>query len=828
MFGGYPVGMSGRATNLGNVVSLLGAFVASAMVMGLLAAGLLIPAVGAAGSAATSGVKMFDDLPGEFTASALAQQSKIVDSKGNVLATPQQENRIVVNLKDVAPIMRKAQVAIEDSRFYEHGGVDPRGIMRAAVSNAQGGDTQGASTLTQQFVKLTLQENALRNNDEEAAKAAVRVSAARKIQEIKYAVTLEKEMTKDQILQGYMNLAYYGDLAYGVEAASQHYFSIPSSKLNLSQAALLAGLVQNPSRTDPIHFPERAQARRNVVLDRMHDLGIVTDKQWKAAKAVPVKKMLKVKNPLSNCAASSEPYFCNYVMEYLKDTSNHALDALGKSTPERVKNLTGGGLTIQTTLDAGVQAKALTDLTKKVPFANRALRKDSADKSKLGLSQMVGSAASVVEPSTGRVLAMVQNSKYPTNQKQQNTYGYTQVNWNVDTKYQGTTGFQFGSTAKMYAIVRALETGTPVNGTVPSKFATPTKPAYYSPEEQGSCGDLKAYPIRNDYPVGGRPIPIKKATADSINTAFASLTFKLGTKNVLNTMKKMHLHTGSGPDLPCYASSVLGTGVVTPLTLASSYATLANNGKYCPPNPILAITTADGKPLKIGAQTCKQVVDPDVAKGTTQLLEGVIKEGTGVRAKLDPRPAAGKTGTTDDHVESWFVGFTPQRATAVWVGTPYSQQGMNRITLAGQYYRGVFGGDIAAPIWKDIMEAASQGLPVRDFDAPSDKILSGDRVAVPFVGGMTVQEATARLKDAGFTAQVAGSTNSGYAQGLVVYTNPSGTAMRGSTVGLYTSTGYVPPPPQPRSTPTPKSTPKPTATSTPKPTKTKKPPPPKK
>jgi membrane peptidoglycan carboxypeptidase len=268
---------------------------------------------------------------------------------------------------------------------------------------------------------------------------------------------------------------------------------------------------------------------------------------------------------------------------------------------------------------------------------------------------------------------------------------------------------------------------------------------------------------------------------------------------------------------------VLGTGVVTPLTLASSYATLANNGKYCPPNPILSITTADKKPLKIGAPTCKQVVDPDVAKGATQLLEGVIKEGTGVRAKLGARPAAGKTGTTDDHVESWFVGYTAQRATAVWVGTPYSQQGMNRITLAGQYFKGVFGGDIAAPIWKDITDAASAGLPIRDFDTPSDKVLNGDRVAVPFVGGMTVEEATARLKEAGFNAQVAGSTNSGYAQGIVVYTDPSGTAMRGSTVSLYTSTGYVPPPP--KATPKPTKTPKPTATTTPtpKPTKTKPP-----
>src|SRR6476660_2444811 len=249
-FGGYPVGMSGRATNLGNVVSLRGAFVASAMVMGLLAAGLLIPAVGATGSAATSGVKMFDDLPGEFTASPLSQQSRIVDAKGNTITTPQEENRIIVSLKDVAPIMQEAQIAIEDSRFREHGGVDPRGIARAFVSNAQGGGVQGASTLTQQYVKLTLQENALRNNDETAAKAAVAPTYTRKLQELKYAVTLEKEMTKDQILQGYLNLAYYGDLAYGIEAAAQHYFSTSAKKLTLPQAALLAGLVQNPSRTD--------------------------------------------------------------------------------------------------------------------------------------------------------------------------------------------------------------------------------------------------------------------------------------------------------------------------------------------------------------------------------------------------------------------------------------------------------------------------------------------------------------------------------------------------------------------------------------------------
>lgn len=810
--------MQGRATNLGNVVSLLGAFVATAMVMGLLTAGLLIPAVGATGSAATSGVKMFDDLPGEFTATQLSQQSTIKDARGGILATPQQENRIIVNLNQVAPIMQKAQIAIEDSRFYEHGGVDPRGILRAAASNAQGGDVQGASTLTQQYVKLTLQENALRNNDEEAAQAAVRKSAARKIQEIKYAVTLEKEMTKDQILQGYLNLAYYGDLAYGVEAAAQHYFSVSAKKLNLPQAALLAGLVQNPGKTDPRNYPEKAQARRDVVLDRMYSLGIISAKDLKASKAIPVKKMLKLKNPLSNCAASSQPYFCNYVMEYLKDMDNRALDVLGKTRPERIKNITGGGLTIQTTLDPRIQAESLKDLTQRVPFGNTALPKDKADKSKAARSRLVGGAATIIEPSTGRVLAMVQNTKYPTTKAQQSAYGYTEVNWNVDEKYQGTSGFQFGSTAKMYAIVRALETGTPVNGTVPSKFASTTKGAVYTPKEIGQCAPGSNYTIHNDYAVGGRPIPLKKATSDSINTAFASLTFKLGARNVLNTMTKMHLHTGSGPNLPCYASSVLGTGDVTPITLASSYAVLANNGKYCPPNPILSITTADKKPLKLGATPCKQVVDPDVAKGATELLRGVIEDGTGTRAKLGSRPAAGKTGTTDDHVESWFVGYTVQRAAAVWVGTPYSQRGMNGIRLGGSTYRGVFGGDIAAPIWKSLIQNASVGLPNRQFDDPSSKIINGDRVAVPYVSGMSVSEATARLKEAGFSAQVAGQTNSGYARGTVVYTNPSGTALRGTTIGLYTSSGYYV-----QSRP---RTSDPTKTPAPKPTKTKGPPPP--
>ncbi len=797
--------MQGRATNLANVLSLLGAFVATAMVMGLLAAGLMIPAVGATGSAAKSGVEMFDSLPSEFSSLPLSQQSRILDAKGNVITTPQDENRILVKLKDVAPIMQKAQIAIEDSRFYEHGGADLRGIARAAVSNFQGGDTQGASTLTQQFVKITLQENALRNNDEDAAKAAVAQTYTRKLQELKYAVSLEQQLTKDQILEGYLNLVYYGDLAYGVEAAAQHYFSIPAKKLNLSQSALLAGLVQNPSRTDPVNNPEKAQVRRDLVLDRMQGLGMATAKEVAAAKKVPVKKMLKITHPKSTCARSTQPYFCNYVMAYLKQ-----MPELGKSEPERVKNINQGGLTIQTTLNPDTQKMAYDQVTKKVPVGN---------------SEGIGSAASIVEPGTGKVLAMVQNSKYTTG-KGNKAKGETQVNWNVDTRYGGTTGFQFGSTAKMYAIVDALQSGIPVNGKIPSKFATTRQPAIYTPSEmRGRCKSGTNWEVRNDESIGGRPIDFKTATAKSVNTAFASLVLKLGIDKVNKTMSTLGLHQGNGQPIECYAAPVtLGASDATPLTLAASYATLAANGKYCAPNPILSITTNDKKPIKLAPKNCKQVIDPDVAHGATALLKNVITNGTGRGASLGERPAAGKTGTTDNHVESWFIGYTPQLATAVWVGTPYSQKRMQNLNLAGQFYNEVFGGTISAPLWKNIMDRASKGMPIRDFPDPGDKILKGDYVNVPNVSGLSVNEARAVLDDAGFSAQVAGRTYSNMSEGTVVYADPSGRGLRGSTIGLYTSLGYVPAPPKPKVTPKPTTKkPEPSKTTTtpkPKPTKT--------
>ena len=392
--------MSGRTANVSGVMSLLGAFVAAAVMMGLLSAGLFMPAVGAAGATARSGVDLFDSLPSEFTTTPLSEQSKILAADGSELATPYDENRVIVPLADIAPVMRTAQVAIEDHRFFEHGGVDLQGIMRAFISNRSAGEvTGGGSTLTQQYVKITLQENALRAGDTSTAKAVTAQSYARKIQELKYAVQLEKTLTKDQILEGYLNLVYYGDRAYGVEAAARHYFNKSAKDLVLTEAALIAGLTQNPGTTDPINYPEKATARRNVVLDRMHELKLISDVDWQTARAVKLSDILHPTTPKNSCQESRYPYFCDYVIAWLKQ--DPSLDGvLGKTQQERNNAIYRGGLTIQTTLEPAMMDMAREELTKRVPVGN---------------SAELGAASAILDTKTGAVKAIVQNTDYNNN-----------------------------------------------------------------------------------------------------------------------------------------------------------------------------------------------------------------------------------------------------------------------------------------------------------------------------------------------------------------------------------------------------------------------------
>jgi membrane peptidoglycan carboxypeptidase len=779
--------MQGRSTNFANIISLLGAFVATSVVLGLLGAGLLMPTVAATGAAAREGVSIFDALPGEFTQNPLSEQSRILAADGTLIATPYDVNRIIVPLSQIAPVMRQAQIAIEDSRFYEHGGIDLQGVGRALISNLRGGNTQGASTLTQQYVKITLQENALNNNDPKAALAATAKNYTRKLQELKYAVTLEKNLTKDQILQGYLNIVYYGGQAYGVEAAARHYFGVSAAQLNLPQAATLAGLVQLPSQTDPIRNPVKALARRNVVLDRMHTLNLITDAAWQNAKMS--KMVLNPKPAQNSCSVSPYPYFCNYVEAWLLEQP-----ALGKTPAERSKTINRGGLTIQTTLDPKIQLAAQQTIVAKVPIGN---------------PEDIGAAAAVVEPGTGHVLAITQNTTF-SNKK---AIGKTEVNYAVDTKYGGSGGFAFGSSAKMFAVAQALRSGMPINSIIYARPADATHPAWFTKADfHDKCGTLVPWPVRNDEGTLVGQISLTDATAFSVNTAFAGLVAQLGGCSVRDLMTQMGLHQSNGKPIQSYPSPItLGSDSTSPLTLASAYATVASGGTYCVPSPVLTITTSDKKPLALPKTQCSQVLQPDVANGVTTILKNVLTKGTasGIGGLAGGRPAAGKTGTTDNSSQSWFIGYTPQLTTAVWVGTPTPDsqgkpRGMQNLQLGNTFYPGpIFGATIAAPIWKQIMDSASIGMPLLDFAAPSTKIQIGDFVPIPGVAGMTVSAATAALTGAGFNPVVGSAVNSSIPAGQVVGTQPNSQALRGSQVVIMTSTGYVPPPPPPVPAPAP-------------------------
>jgi membrane peptidoglycan carboxypeptidase len=762
--------------NFANIVSLLGAFLATSVVVGLLGAGLVMPAVGATGAAARSGVHAFDSLPGDFTQTPLSQQSRILADDGTLISTPYDENRVIVPLSAIAPVMRQAQIAIEDSRFFEHGGVDPVGVGRAFVSNLGGGDTQGASTLTQQYVKITLQENALNNNDKVGAKAATAKSYARKLQELKYAVTLEKNLTKNQILEGYLNLVYYGGQAYGVEAAAEHYFGVSAANLNLPQAATLAGLVQLPSQTDPINNPVRALARRNVVLDRMHTLHLITDKAWQDARAT---KMVTHVTPARNsCALSPYPYFCTYVTAWLEQ-----LPALGKTPQERKRTISRGGLTIQTTLNPKMEAAARQELIARVPIGN---------------AEHIGAAAAVIEPGTGHVLAIAQN----TNFSRTAPTGNTEVNWAVDKKYGGSIGFAFGSTAKMFAVAQALRSGMPINSTIIARPANATRPALFTRADfHDACTVGPPWQVRNDEGSRNGPISLTDAAAFSVNTAFAGLVAKLGACSVRDLMTTMGLHQGNGQPIQGYPSPVtLGSDSTSPLTLASAYATVASGGTYCVPSPVIAITTSDHKAVALPKNACKRVLDPDVANGVTKILKTVLTKGTGsgTGGLAGGRPVAGKTGTSDNSNETWFVGYTPQLSTAVWVGTPNdigNKRVLRNLQLGKQFYPGqVFGATIAAPIWKQIMDRASAGMPFRDFADPSGTVQFGDLISIPRVYGLAVADAMAALTGAGFQPVVGVAVASPIQAGLVVGTQPASRAPRGSAVTIFTSTGVAAPP----------------------------------
>jgi membrane peptidoglycan carboxypeptidase len=656
---------------------------------GVLAAAVALPAVGGAGISAKSAVEALDLKPEELDEPPLPELTKLVDANDKEIGRFYYENRQVVGLDQVAPIMREALIAIEDFRFYQHGPIDVEGTTRALVKNfTTGGVTQGGSSITQQYVKQVLVNKA---ETAEAQQAAIAPTVSRKLAELRYAMAIERKYTKDQILEKYLNIAYFGAGAHGIQAAAKRFFDKPASKLNLAEAATLAGAVQNPARTDPNVGPEsreRLLQRRNIVLDRMAELGKVTPQEAADAKA---KKLgyKDVEFP-GGCEASEYPYFCLYVQYEI--LSN---EEFGKNPDERRKLLQRGGLIIKTTIDPKMQKAA-----------EKAIKKYVSTKDKPVAAQ------AMVVPGTGEIKAMAASRKFGGSKKK-NEMSYNIV---ADAAHGGGTGFQQGSTAKVYTLATALEEGLKYGDGFPS-------PAGYQANGYSTFKNCKGrnvgdpkHTVRNSSESSAGFKTLESGTWGSVNTFFIKLQEKVGLCSVVKMAKKLGVKRSDGRPLQEYETFTLGINEVDPVTIASSYAVFGARGKYCKPLAITEIKDRDGK-AKQYKPKCSQVIEEEVADAVNGILSGVFTKGTMTEVGGIGRDAAGKTGTTDNYMSAWFAGYTPNLASAVSLGDPRGASGhkLTSITIGGRYYSQVFGASISGRIWKDAMLSALKGIEPTGF-----------------------------------------------------------------------------------------------------------------
>ncbi|MEV8036678.1 transglycosylase domain-containing protein [Streptomyces sp. NPDC086182] len=668
-------------------------FLGVSVLAGAVMAGIALPAAGALGLAAKGSVQGFDDIPDNLKSPSLSQRTTILDSKGGQIATVYSRDRTVIDIKNISPYMQKAIVAIEDSRFYQHGAIDLKGILRAVNQNAQnGGVAQGASTLTQQLVKNYFVEEA--GDDPTKVAQATQQTIGRKIRELKYAIQLEEKLGKKKILENYLNITFFGEQAYGIEAASQRYFSKPAKALNLQESALLAGIVQSPSRYDPVNDEEEATKRRNTVLQRMAEVHDISQEQADAAKAT--KLGLHVSQPKNGCitAIKGAGFFCKYVEHVFLSEP-----VFGKTKEERAKVWNQGGLTIRTTLDPQSQASI------------RASLKDHVYK-----SDKVAAAATLVEPGTGKILGMGQSKPYG--------YGKNETEYNYSVNYDmggSNYGFPTGSTFKPFVAAAALEQGRPAT----QEYSSPNSMPYPSPVQ--TCGskpwtNQANEKVPNESASEKGPYQLKEAMAKSVNTYFVQMISDIGLCPVMNQIDKLGVVQGNGDKLPQVPSIALGAKGISPLTMATAYAAFASRGMYCTPIAIESISQQIGgrdKSLDVPKSTCSRAMSEQTADTVSTLLSGVIDSGTGQQAGLTDRANAGKTGTTDERKNAWFVGYTPNLSGAVWVGSATQQVPMTSIRIGGVFHDKVYGGQVPGPIWRDLMTGALAGK-----DAPSFNLVN--------------------------------------------------------------------------------------------------------
>ncbi|MFD6098872.1 transglycosylase domain-containing protein [Nocardiopsis flavescens] len=667
---------------------------------GLLTAALVMPWAGGLGLAARDAASGFMALPADLEIARLAERVLITDVDDRPIAEVARREREVVDLEHISPWVPAALMAVEDERFYEHSGLDLRGLLRAATRTAQG-DTQGGSTITQQYVKNLLIEQA---TDEEGVQRASERTLVRKLVELRYAIDVEDRLSKDEIMQGYLNLAYFGAGAHGIEIAARRYFSTTAEELDPGQAATIVGLVRAPSYYDPLTNPEAAMERRDLVLDRMVDTGHLEEAEAAGYRGADLG--LDPTPRGGSCYHSDEPFFCDYVMRWLQDS-----EALSEDPAERDFLLGRGGITVRTTLDSDMQAAAQEAIDGRVPPGNTTKF----------------AAQVLVEPGTGDIRAMAQNMRYGFDEQE---VGTTSINLAVDQADGGSHGYQAGSTFKTFTLAAALDKGL--------KYGTGfNSPKSVSVSGLANCdgGTMSAWKVNNAGESDGGSHNMISATKGSVNTYFAQLQRRVGLCETSRMAERVGIHRADGGPLGVWSSFTLGDQEVSPLTVANAYATFASRGTYCEPRAVVSVTIGregDEDHREIGTRSdCEEGAVPvHVADGVNHLLQQTFKGGTANGLGIG-RPAAGKTGTTDNAAYAWFAGHTPNLASAVVVGDIRGgeQNPLQGVQIGGRYYGIVYGGTLPGPIWQATMTRAASDLPAESF-APSPSRF-GDPSATP-------------------------------------------------------------------------------------------------
>ncbi len=724
---------------IGDVVGLALATVAGLALLAGVGVALARPTV----SSAKKLVDVDLAIPTEVALPELDERSTIHGDDGALLAVVDREvSRRTLPLKRIPRHVQQAVIAAEDRKFYDHDGYDVEGIGRAMVANLKAGTiAEGGSTITQQLAKVEV------GNDR---------TLERKASELLYALALEEQFSKDELLENYLNLVYFGARAYGVAAAAEEFFHTTPKRLQTHQSALLAALIRAPNSTDPRAHPRLALRRRNSVLRAMADEGYVPRSRLPRL----LHRSLDVKPRALQRRVRQRHVVAAVQRELL------ANEALGPTRREREDRLYYGGLRITTTLDLHMQRTAKDVIRSHLPSGSPT------------------AAIATVDPVTGAIKAVASGLRYR--------------DLKYDLPTQGRR--QPGSAFKPFVYAAALEDGFPVDMSL-----TGSSPAYFEgvPGWERDCNayDKEVCGVSNYDGARYGKLDMAKALKNSVNSAAAQLTVAVGDERIAKLAGRMNIDIDAATNGTVTQSIGLG-GLdqgVTPLELASAYAVFANKGTKVQPHLVAAVHDASGKLLYKAKPEPEQILDPLVNGAMVDMMQGVVKSGTGTGAALDSWDVAGKTGTTTNNVDAWFAGYTPALSTAVWVGHARGQIEMPNMT----------GGALPATIWQDYMRRALAGRLVTQFPEPDFAALEARRgtleVTVPAVVGKSEADALTTLGDAKLVAQTT-TVSSSAPSGTVVTTSPQAgeQAMAGDKVRVAISDGegasmtgfplYIPPP----------------------------------